>query len=446
MSDPHRRERLLLFGLVLLSIGGYVLMGYVLPRHASGLNLLVFTLLFGSYLVIITNTGVNTNAGVWIAIGFRVLLLFSLPALSDDFYRFIWDGHLLHMGINPYLQTPEEFFQYGQLTDAELALYHSLNFTQYHTLYPPIPQFTHWLAVTLGGPFMFWNVVLLRIPVIAAEILSLLLLVRLLPAIGAEARKALVYGLNPLVILELTGNLHHEAYVVLFLLVAISMLVFRRHFLAAVGIGLAVGSKLLPLIFLPFLGLRLGGRKAITFWVASIATSTLLFLPFLQPEILDGLFRSTSLYFQKFEFNASLYYLVRTVGYWWKGYNIIQTAGPWLGVICGSAILIYSIAAIRERVTVAAGMLWILMIYLSFSTTVHPWYITPLIMLGSLTRFTFPVVWSFLIFLSYMGYTPSGYVEPSILVLIEYLLLYSWMAYEIARKRSPIAALKSRSF
>ena len=445
MPGLLRRERIQLYGLVLLSVGGYLLMGYALPRQMSGWNLLVFTLLFGGYLAFIATKSVGTKPGVWMAISFRVLLLFSIPTLSDDFYRFLWDGRLLDLGVNPYLQTPDEFLEQGQLTEADLMLYRSLNFTQYHTLYPPIPQFTHWLAASFGGSSMVWQVVLLRIPIILAEIVSILLLVRLLPAVGVEARNALIYGLNPLVILELTGNLHHEAYVVLFLLIAISMLVYRRHLLAAVGVGLAVGSKLLPIIFLPFLGFRIGGRKAILFGAVSLATVAILYVPFMHSEILEGMSQSTSLYFQRFEFNASLYYIVRTVGYWWKGYNIIQTAGPWLGVISGAGRLIFSIFATRGQVTTATGMLGILMIYLSLSTTVHPWYITPLVMLGCLTRFTFPVAWSYLIFLSYMGYTSSGYSEPSILILIEYVLLYGWLVFEIWQKQSPIVALRSRS-
>ena len=442
MPAPLKGERILLYGLALLSAGGYLLMGYVLPRHLSGLNLLVYSLLFGCFIALIARNSLSKGEGIWMAIGFRVLLLFSIPALSDDFYRFVWDGRLLEKGINPYLQTPDDFLQEGRLGEADRTLFDSLNFTEYHTLYPPIPQFTHWLAVTFGGSSFLWNVFVLRIPILMAEIVSLLLLVRLLPAIGADSRNALIYGLNPLVILELTGNLHHEAYVILFLLLAIAMLVYRRPLLAAVGLGLAVGSKLLPLIFLPFLGLRLGWRKGILFGAASVTTCVLLFLPFMQTEILDGIARSSSLYFQKFEFNASVYNVVRTVGYWWKGYNIIETAGPWLGVISGAAILIYSMAAIRARVTIATGMLWILMIYLSLSTTVHPWYITPLIMLASLTRFTFPVAWSYLIFLSYMGYTPSGYSEPTLLVLLEYVLLYGWMVFEIMKKHSPLGGLK----
>jgi len=42
-------------------------------------------------------------AMIWgFAMLFRILLLFSTPSLSDDIYRYIWDGHLFARGINPY--------------------------------------------------------------------------------------------------------------------------------------------------------------------------------------------------------------------------------------------------------------------------------------------------------------------------------------------------------
>jgi hypothetical protein len=50
-----------------------------------------------------------------------LLLLFAVPALSDDFYRFVWDGRLLFNGINPYTILPADFINSIdlQLSDLE---------------------------------------------------------------------------------------------------------------------------------------------------------------------------------------------------------------------------------------------------------------------------------------------------------------------------------------
>lgn len=37
------------------------------------------------------------------AILFRLLLLFTSPTLSDDIYRYLWDGHVSVNGVSPYI-------------------------------------------------------------------------------------------------------------------------------------------------------------------------------------------------------------------------------------------------------------------------------------------------------------------------------------------------------
>ena len=44
---------------------------------------------------------------IWcFAILFRLTLLFSEPGLSDDIYRYVWDGRVFANGINPFLYPP----------------------------------------------------------------------------------------------------------------------------------------------------------------------------------------------------------------------------------------------------------------------------------------------------------------------------------------------------
>jgi uncharacterized membrane protein len=75
-------------------------------------------------------------------------------------------------------------------------------------------------------------------------------------------KKIVWYALNPLIILELTGNLHFEVFAIFFLLASFYLLLKERQTLSALLFSLAVCIKLIPLIFLPSLLPYLGIRKA----------------------------------------------------------------------------------------------------------------------------------------------------------------------------------------
>jgi uncharacterized membrane protein len=70
-----------------------------------------------------------------------------------------------------------------------------------------------------------------------------------------------IYALNPLVIIELTGNLHFEAVMIFFTLLSVWLLVTNKWILASLALTLAISAKLLPIIFLPLLFITLVGKK-----------------------------------------------------------------------------------------------------------------------------------------------------------------------------------------
>jgi hypothetical protein len=240
-----------------------------------------------------------------------------------------------------------------------------------------------------------------------------------------------------LVIIELTGNLHLEAVMLLFLVLAIYLLVLKKQVYAAVSFGLAVGVKLLPLIFLPLLIKRLGLAKSMIFYATVGATVVVLFLPFYSVDLIPNFFSSLRLYFQTFEFNASLYYLLRWIGYQLTGYNIIATLGIVLAI---ATFLTIIVIAVREKtvtwLSLFQGMLMCLTAYFLLATTVHPWYITSLVLVSLFTSYRYPIVWSAVIILSYSAYRTVPYSENLWLVAVEYVVVLSCMGYELFRNIS----------
>ena len=75
--------------------------------------------------------------------------------------------------------------------------------------------------------------------------------------------------------------------------------------------------------------------------------------------------------------------------------------------------------------------MWIYGLYLLFVAILHPWYALPLLVFSIFTRYRFTVLWSFLIFFTYSGYTLNGYDENLWIVGIEYILVFSYLGYEL---------------
>ncbi len=243
----------------------------------------------------------------------------------------------------------------------------------------------------------------------------------------------LLYALNPLVIIELTGNLHFEALMITFVLGSVYLLRQRQLIISGVVMALAVCTKLVPLIFLPLYFRRLGWKRALLFYaVVSVAIITL-FLPLVTPELLAGMRDSVGLYFRKFEFNASVYYLVREIGFYQKGYNIIQSAGRWLAISTFFCTMIYALLERQRFLLASFGWVWL--IFLLLSTTVHPWYVTPLLAFTVLTPYRYAVLWSGLIFFSYAGYTATGFSENLGITALEYGAVVGGVIWEVVRRR-----------
>lgn len=370
---------------------------------------------------------------------FRIIFIFSIPGLSPDFYRFLWDGNLLLQGINPYLQTPAEL----NLTEEKLFRGATEIFAGIselsagnHTSYPPLNQLFFALAAWLGGKSIFWEVFFLRVPIIAAELGILYLGRKLLQKLNLPENRIFWYFLNPLVIVELTGNLHFEGVMLFFLLAAIYLLYQRRWLLSALFWSCAISVKLFPLIFLPLLFRTLGIKKAIKFSVIVGGTSLLFFLPFFSSKFLQNYLSSVGLWFQKFEFNASIYYLIRWIGFQVQGYNIIGTVGPSLGFLVFFFVLFLSIFHKNRRIKeLLTSMLFATTCYLFLATTVHPWYLATPLLISVFTSYRFVLVWSLLVIFSYSAYIHPPFQENRWLLILEYAMVFGVLGYEILQRQ-----------
>ena len=383
------------------------------------------------------------------ALLFRFVFIASVPNLSQDFYRFIWDGRLLLAGFNPYIYLPDDLITNGLAPIANAReLYEgmgSLSAGNY-TTYTPLNQLIFALAGLLTGKSILGSVIVMRLVLIATDIGVLYFGKKLLESIGLPGHRIFWYILNPLVIIELTGNLHFEGVMVFFLVLSLYLLQKQKWVLSAVAMAASILLKLIPLMLLPFLifyFLRssasekaLGRSKLVGYYSITGVIVVVGFLPFLSADFINGFSSSIALYFQKFEFNSSFYYVVRWIGFQVKGYNIIETAGKFLPAI---VILIFAALAFYRRKHSTQGlittMLFAVTVYFFLSTTVHPWYLITPLFLSIFTKYRYMLVWSFFIVLSYYTYSNPEFNENLWLVAFQYIIVMGYFGWELFRKK-----------
>jgi hypothetical protein len=407
-------------------------------------------LFFLSYKVIqLTGGNLNSNQ-FWslaiIGILFRLIFIGALPNLSQDFYRFIWDGRLVFKGFNPYLFTPESFIGKNLFPEGKILLSQAqelyngmgpLNGSHYSN-YPPINQLCFAIAALFAEKNILGSVVIMRILIILADIGILYFGRKLLINLGQAPDKIFWYFLNPFIIIELTGNIHFEGVMLFFLVWALYLLHSQKWVWAAVLIGVSVSVKLIPLLFLPLFFQRFlktekrGILKLLLFFSIVIGTVILTFLPFYSSQFVSNFMGTISLWFQNFEFNASIYYIIRWIGFKAVGWNIIETTGKILPLLVLLFILILTFFRKNKNTQqLLNAMLLAIAFYYLLSTTVHPWYIATPLLLALFTKYKFPIIWSAVIMLSYSAYGINGFSENLWIVSLEYLIVISFAIWEM---------------
>lgn len=425
----------LLFTL-LASFISYVSLAYGVEKENFRFIFTLSGLLFASYLFWSFKLSMAPRFVFRAGLLFRLAGLLAFPLLSDDIYRYYWDGLLNVHGINPYQFKPVEFIQLNHKAPFE-ELYPYLNSQEYHSVYPAFMQYLFGLCARFTTNIEEFST-FLRLFVISADIGIFFLLKELMKFIKRE-RILVLYFLNPLIIIEFSFNLHTEIFLILAVALLLVGLYSSRFILSGFGLAMAVAVKLYPLLFIPFLyqrSAKVNSKLAFAFAIGI----ALFFLPVIKGESLQNMFESIRLYYQHFEFNASFYYLVRTFGIWWKGYNTIAQSGPILGALSlflVAILALYRILRNRYRIAETAGFLAIaLLAYYSLSTTVMPWYIGPILFLSVLADFRFGLMWSFTVFLSYHAYSPVFEGEFIPIIILEYSLLIVFIVLDFKRLKN----------
>ncbi|MFT4602537.1 MAG: alpha-1,6-mannosyltransferase [Arenicella sp.] len=357
--------------------------------------------------------------------------------MSNDFYRFIWDGELMTKGVNPYAHIPNDLVSqdpfysstYMKMLWRGMGDLSQSNFSCY-------PVMNQILFVIPAGLFesIQMNVISLKVMMILGDIGAIYFGKKILEHLKKPTHLIWLYALNPFIILEFSGNLHFEGIMICFTLAGIYYVLKDKWMPAALFFVLAIHIKLIPLIFIPFLFKKLRWKNAIGFSALTAFGVIGLGMLLINGHFFENIKSSLDLYFNSFEFNASIFNLMREYSISTLGYDNIAQDGPFLSKIAFILIMVLAaVRAVREDKQLFGGFLFALVIYYLFATTVHPWYISLILIFSIFTQYKFGLIWSLLIMLTYYAYSNPDFTENMLYITLEYVLVISIMLIEIFR-------------
>lgn len=417
---------------------------FFIEREQFGLLFLMISFMSIAYFVINQNIKNYTIKQLLI---FTTLMygvcLFADSPLSNDYFRFIWDGEIISKGINPYDYKPNELILRDDFKENSYFLKLHIGMgelsAQHYSCYPTINQFYFWFASIFSNSIII-NLIILRILILITIIIGLTFITRLFSNFGIRKERIWLIILNPLFLLETIQNVHFEGVMITFLIMSIYYFTINSYTIGSFLLAVSIQIKLIPFIIFPFILKRIGFRKTMIIWILTIVFTLFIFSLLINYKNYSNFMSSIKLYFENFEFNSSLYYVIQKL----TSHKFYTSIGLFLGSISLITIVIialngekYTWNKLMRRLTIA------FFIYYLLASTVHPWYLLVPLVLSIFTNFRFMLIWSILVFLSYSKYADLSEITVRLLTLIEYLTIVIFFILEMKLNSKSICELES---
>jgi hypothetical protein len=264
-SEPRASIRWALF-----AAGEAVALGILLvPDARAHLAAYLSLCLAGSVLALLAARSLSasrTSFVLFCAAVFRLTLLFRPPDLSEDVWRYLWDGRVARAGLSPWAYAPDD----PAVAKIAPLVHDRVAHREIRTVYPPAAQAVFRLAAWGDSP------VPLQALFGAADLAVVALLASAGPPGGLFA--AALYAFHPLAITESAGQGHVDSLGVALLVAAVLYAVRRRPLRAGAALALSflikyvAGAAVLPFLRRPRAGLRtaaVGAGATALIWIVT---------------------------------------------------------------------------------------------------------------------------------------------------------------------------------
>lgn len=370
------------------------------------------------------------------------------PTLSNDVWRYLWDGRLMTSGVNPYAEP---------VNSAALDRYDSptrarVDHDWMASPYPPAAQLV--FAGTYGlSPE---NPTGMQIAFTAFDLATGIVLISFLRSLKIPSGRLVLYLWNPLIIVEFAHGAHVDSLMTFLVVLALYLFYTGRYTGSAISLALATLTKFIPLLLVPAFIHRWGWRRSLLY----LAVLGMGMLPFLSAGLglageLDGrgIFGAIRIYNSFWKTNDGLFYwLARALEP--LSQEPVRLARVTSLIIMGLAGLWVFYASRREKseadpVHTLHWSAFLAGVYVLFSAVVFPWYLTLLLAFLPLIRtqkrgsaILFLAGWIYFsgaVTLSYLTYLdPGSPMELEWVRYVEYLPLWIMLTgaiYLLRRER-----------
>ncbi|MCX6140769.1 MAG: glycosyltransferase 87 family protein [Candidatus Kapabacteria bacterium] len=341
------------------------------------------------------------------------LLAIPTDILSDDAFRYRWDGWVTSHGHNPYASSPQ-----NHQPDLGTA-WQSVAYGHMRTIYPPGAQLVFAGISLVAGtdPLLFklgWLLLL------AAMYVSLERLLR------HNIRRTVLLRamiLCPVVLLNGLMDVHVDSAMAL--LTAIALVFFERRQLApsAVIIAIAVSMKFVPIVALPFLFVSLTWRQRAVYSSIVVVILGIIYAPFIGPHMFDSL----ATFAGKWQTNSAPYLALS---------HVMDDTMIRLTLAAVALISVVTIG-VRYRASPLFALSTSLTVIMLCSPVVHPWYLTLPLILFALSPTRAVIAWGVSMIFYGMGlltYKGDGvWIDHPIALVLEFLPVISALAIDLRK-------------
>ncbi len=342
------------------------------------------------------------------ALGFRFVAFSAEPTLSNDVYRYQWEGRVQRAGINPFTVHPDALKHRG-LEDPSKPLTTGRTTP---TLYPPLSEWSFSWAKTIPG----YKALYTGLDVASMALLLLLLRLQELPL-----ARVVTYAWNPGVVVAFAMCGHHDSLAILALLAAIYFIIKQQGAVSIYFLALAFLSKFFSALLLPIFLKKSRWSLGLLFAGVVIAA----FVPYASAgrKLLDGLMQYTGAW----ENNDSLFRLLLLAG------NSRAQAGLVAGLILAASLAF----ALKRRLDPLRATLVLLTALLFLSPNAFPWYFTwiiPFLCFETQPALLLMSVTCVLGYAPLVGYFAHGaYADSPLILAIEYIPVFAWLGIAATR-------------